>query len=232
MVKITSALDAKVTTKAEYEYIRVHSSRCVIVCGPSGTGKTMSIEYMIRSRGYKSMPFITTRALRSGEADAGSRSVNYEEFMNMRLENKVFLLAHNYGNSYGYDVDCVYEALLGGDIVVFECPAAQLLTDIQVLLPNALVLGYVSYDHSMTMNILEARGDQIDMKTRLRILQAAIESSNVQIASEKMSVCQIFPIYGEPQRTIDQVEVSISHQELLNDSFSKSIRTKGLSDCG
>ena len=24
------------------------------------------------------------------EADAGSRSVNYEEFMNMRLENKVF----------------------------------------------------------------------------------------------------------------------------------------------
>ena len=48
----------------------------------------------------------------------------------------------------------MYEALLDGDIVVFECPAAQLLTDIQVLLPNALVLGYVSYNHSMTASIL------------------------------------------------------------------------------
>lgn len=201
----------------KYNYIRANSDRCIVVCGPSGVGKTMSVEHLVKKYGCKSVPFITTRNLRAEEGGTGSLSVNYESFMDMRLKNEVFLFAHNYGNSYGYYVDEVYRELLAGSVIVLECPAAQLLTDVQVLLPSALVLGYVLFDHTMTSTILETRGGESNAKSQLRVLQSAIESYNVQLAAEKMSLYRILPVLGDPQNTIDQVDAAIhSHIEFRN----------------
>ena len=48
MAMYTNA-DSTVKAKAKYEFIRMHSGRCVVVCGPSGVGKTMSIDFMAQS---------------------------------------------------------------------------------------------------------------------------------------------------------------------------------------
>lgn len=197
--------------KDKYNLISRQSNRCIVICGPSGSGKTMSINHMVNKYGYNYIPFVTTRALRAEELNTGSESISRKEFMDRKLNNKVFLGANNYGNSYGYDIDGVYRKLIEGETLILESPSSQLLTDVHVLLPKATVLGFVTLDHSITMSILSDRNDKLDIDTQLRTLQSSIEVFNIELAQKSMSIIQIRPKLGNPQETIDQIDKAISN---------------------
>ena len=202
--------------RAKYELISKKSYNCIVVCGPSGVGKTTAIDHMVNTYGYKSTPFVTTRELRPEEINTASRSVGYLGFMKMRLQEEIFLFAQNYGNSYGYSIDDVYAALANGEAIILETPAAQLLTDVRVLLPHALILGFVTFDDSMSAKLLSIRNDTTDIIAKLRILQCAIESFNIQMACKKMTISVISPEYGEPQHTIDQIDMAVKNHVAFN----------------
>ncbi len=202
--------------RKKYELISKKSRNCIVVCGPSGVGKTMAINHMVNAYGYKSIPFITTRELRHEELETDSKSVGYHRFMSMRLRNEVFLFAQNYGNSYGYGIENVFTELVKGEIVILETPAAQLLTDVRILLPHALVLGFVTFDHSLSVKSLNRRDNAVGIVAKLRGLQCSIESFNVQAACERMVINVITPKYGKPQRTVDQIDAAIKSHNAFN----------------
>ncbi|MGV9001342.1 MAG: hypothetical protein ACOH18_00075 [Candidatus Saccharimonadaceae bacterium] len=191
------------------------SNQCVIICGPSGVGKTMSVDFLIEKHGYYYVPFITTRALRPEEFNTGSESLSYRAFMDLNLEGKVFLAARNYGNAYGHSIDNVYDKLISGQKIILESPSSQLLTDVHVLLPNALVLGFVTEDHSMTTEVLNNRHKKMEIDAELRILQSSIEVFNIKLAEKSMPIIRIHPKFGDPLDTINQVNKAIGGGEIL-----------------
>lgn len=185
------------------------SNQCVIICGPSGVGKTMSVDFLIEKYGYYYVPFITTRALRPDEFNTGSKSFSYRAFMDLSLEGKVFLTARNYGNAYGHRIDDVYDKLMNGQKIILESPSSQLLTDVHVLLPSAIVLGFVTEDHSMTTEVLKNRHKKMEIDAELRILQSSIEVFNIQLAEKSMPIIKIYPKFGNPLDTINQVNKAV-----------------------
>lgn len=206
-MKISEAQN--LTLKEKYEEISRRSGQCIILCGPSGVGKTMSIEYLVQKYNYQNIPFITTRALRPGEAESGSKSLSYIEFMDMNLSGRVFLAARNYGNAYGHSIDDVYNTLVSGQKVILESPSSQLLTDVNVLLPNAKILGFITEDHTMTTEILSNRNRKRDIDAEIRILQSSIEVFNIELAQKNMTIFKIYPKLGRPGETIKQIDEAL-----------------------
>jgi len=165
----------------------------------------MAIDHLAKVYNYVAAPFITTRELRDEETKTQSKSVGYQKFMQMKLNNELFLCAQNYGNSYGYLIDDVCEFLKNDSVVILESPASQLLTDIRILLPHSLVFGFIMFDHSISKKMLSSRGDTSEIAMRIRGLQCSIESFNIMLAREKMTLEIITPEYNAPQKTIEQI---------------------------
>lgn len=125
-------------------HIREYSSRVLVIVGPSGSGKSTIISYLNDTYQIKNLPFVTTRPLRSGEAETGATSISAEEFHHLSFDNKIFLAARSYGNLYGYFFDDLLQVLHNNDShVIVEAPAAYINTDVKVLLPQCTVLGII-----------------------------------------------------------------------------------------
>ena len=121
--------------------IMKRSKQFVVLSGPSGSGKTMIIKHLVQSYGFVEPPFLTTRELRPTEKEIGGLNLSREDFLKREAGKKIFLPAHNYGNSYGYDLDIIFNIAVQGTNIVVEAPASNLIKGVSDLLPQSTIIG-------------------------------------------------------------------------------------------
>ncbi len=219
----TGSPDSESENSIEQEKIKEilkRSDQFVLISGPSGSGKTMVIKHLVDSYGFIEPPFLTTRELRPGEQEIGGVHLDQEEFAKREADQRVFLPEHNYGNSYGYDLDIMFHIAMYGKNVVVETNASNLSNYVVNFLPQSTVIGILP----LLAEELEARlverglNDYEDIKKRLANFSE--EKDYIIQASKLISVNQIVPIHGDPQVTISQIDKIMDTKGFKINSFN------------
>ncbi len=182
------------------------SKQFVVLSGPSGSGKTMIIKHLVEKYGFIEPSFVTTRELRSGEAEIGGVRLDGDEFSRQEAENKIFLPARNYGNAYGYSLDMIFNLATAGNNIVAEAPASNLTGDVHHLLPESTVIGVLPPSIEELKVQLRERGLNDDADQEIRLQGAQDVKDQIISASKSMEIKQIIPIYGVPQDTLTQID--------------------------
>jgi guanylate kinase len=178
------------------------------------------LNFLQKEYGFVILPFITTRNLRAGEKEMGSEQVSARDFLELEHRGKLFLGVSNQGNLYGYKSSEVCNFLKDGKFVLFEAPANRLVTEVSVLLPNAIKIGVIPPDEFST-NTLSIRNTEKGFEQRLRSLRAAIEVEELRHASAHSRVHVVLPTFGEPEWSCAQVRRIIEKE--VSDSAIQSI---------
>lgn len=182
------------------------SNQFIVICGPSGSGKTMIARHLVDKYGFFEPPFLTTRKLRPGEKEAGSACVSRDEFMEKHIEGKIFLSARNYGNAYGYDLDTIFENIIGGKKIVIEAPASNLIIDVSYFLPQSTIIGIVPLTAEEVENQLSQRALNNGKDQRMRLLNCEIEKEHIAYCCGSIDIVPILPTDGSPKHTLRQVD--------------------------
>lgn len=186
--------------------IAKRSKQFVVLSGPSGSGKTMIIKHLVDKYDFVEPSFVTTRELRSGEAEIGGIQLDTDEFSRQEAENKIFLPARNYGNAYGYSLDVIFELAQAGSNIVVEAPASNLTGNVHSLLPESTVIGVLPPSIEELEAQLQERGLNDDADQRVRLQGAQAIKGQIIEASESMEIKQLIPTHGIPEDTIVQVD--------------------------
>lgn len=194
------------TVQEKIEAIMLRSDHFIVVSGPSGSGKTMAIKYLVEKYGFFEPPFLTTRLLRSAEGAMGEKSLSDDEFMKKEVAGEMFLVARNYGNAYGYDLDVVFAKVKDGGKIIVEAPASHLTTNIRYFLPNCTVIGLLPSTSEELEVRLENRGIHTEADKRIRLLNAEMEKECIVRASSAMDIARIIPTNGVPLDTLMQID--------------------------
>lgn len=93
----------------------------VLVCGPTGVGKTCVIEQTcLLEQRIRYLRPITTRSLRHNEID--KVSVSAEEFERMALDDEFVIVNELYGARYGTSKRALWETLQSGYVPILDWP--------------------------------------------------------------------------------------------------------------
>ncbi len=182
------------------------SNQFIVICGPSGSGKSMTASYLLDTYGFVELPFLTTRELRPGEAHAGSHHLTRHSFVERSLEGTIFLGVRSYGNAYGYDLDVVYRSAIEGKRIVLEAPSSYLATDVAYFLPQAILIGIIPLSTEAVANQLFHRGLNKVPDQRLRLLNCEIEKEHIASCCALMDITIILPTEGDPEPTLRQID--------------------------
>lgn len=188
------------------EEISKRSKQFILISGPSGSGKTMVIKHLVDNYGFFEPPFLTTRELRPGELEIGGAHLDQEDFAKRETNNRIFLSAHNYGNSYGYDVDVILQIATSGKNIVVEANPSNLSNYVVNFLPQSMVIGMLPSTVEEAEERLAKRGlnDHEDIKKRL--VNFDKEKDCIVRASALININQIVPVHGVPHDTLSQVD--------------------------
>jgi len=182
------------------------SGQFVVICGPSGSGKTMAIKHLVERYGFIEPPFLTTRELRPGEQEVGGVQVNLNDFMEKEMDEKMFLVARNYGNAYGYDLEKIFQSAVEGKNIIVETPASNLTTDIAYFLPESTIIAVLPQTTEEIEAQLNQRGLNDDRDKRIRLLNSEIEKEHIVRSSAVMNINRITPTHGIPENTLSQID--------------------------
>ena len=182
------------------------SNQFVVVCGPSGSGKTMAIKHLVDKYGFVEPPFLTTRELRPGEQEVGGVQVSLGDFMEQEMDEKMFLVARNYGNAYGYDLDKIFQSVVEDKNIVVEAPASNLTTDVAYFLPKSTIIAVLPLTTEEIKVQLDQRGLNGDRDKRIRLLNSEIEKEHIIRSCAVMNIEQVTPTHGMPEKTLLQID--------------------------
>lgn len=182
------------------------SRQFVVLSGPSGSGKTMIIKHLVEKYGFVEPPFVTTRELRPGEAEIGGVQLDADEFSQREAKSDIFLPARNYGNAYGYALGVIFDLAEGGNNIVVETPASNLISDVGRFLPESTVIGILPPSTEELEAQLRQRGLNNDVDRKIRLQNVQEEKEQIISVSESMEIRQVVTTHGVPQDTIAQID--------------------------
>lgn len=182
------------------------SNQFVVLSGPSGSGKTMVIKHLTQNYGFVEPPFLTTRELRPNEQAIGGINLDQKDFAKKEFGKKIFLPAHNYGNSYGYDLDIIFNIAVQGNNIVVEAPASNLIQDVSGFLPQSTIIGILPESRLELEQQLKQRGLNSDHDQQIRLQNYEIEKEKIIQASALINIAKVIPTHGIPQDTLSQID--------------------------
>lgn len=213
----------KYTLEEKIDFIREESKNVIVLTGPTGSGKGLIINFLTTNYKIRDLPFITTRNLRDGEAESGSKQVKTLEFLMMEYSGKLFLSVSNYGNLYGYDLDIVYAALKNDEIIILEAPPGRIITEVDTLLPQSTKLAVIP-PNNFSKETLKVRNTESDSTQTLRHLLGEAEIEELRFACAHSKVFPILPTLGEPEWSLKQVK------RIIDLEFKENISSKDSSN--
>ena len=159
------------------------TSLVVVISGPSGVGKDVVIDRMIKAESFDFhfTVSVTTRAARPGEVDGVNHHfVNVDQFMNLIRSDELLEWAMVYDNYYGVPRQQVREALTAGNHVIVRVDV-QGAKRIKEIVPDALLIFIVPPSLDVLKKHLVKRGvdTEIEMHKRLSAAKEEMNQSNV-----------------------------------------------------
>jgi guanylate kinase len=154
----------------------MNRGRILIISGPSGSGKSSIINYILSEVDNSTLSISTTsRDIRDGEIDGMDYNfVTKDEFQNM-IEEKRFLEYENvHGNFYGTDKEFVEEALEFGKLLVFDVDTRGRESIMKFYSDIAVTLFVTTPSREILEERLRGRGTETEEQVQKR-LQNAIE---------------------------------------------------------
>ncbi len=136
---------------------RNHPGQLIVLCGPSGVGKSTIATRLERQYGVEYIVSATTRPRLEGD-DKGKKydHISREEFFH-RLDTDAFLeYAQVYGNYYGTPKQDALEKLAAGRDVLLEIDVQGAL-QVRYQYPDALMIFILPPDEPTLLKRLEAR---------------------------------------------------------------------------
>jgi guanylate kinase len=154
----------------------MNRGRILIISGPSGSGKSSIINYILSEVDNSTLSISTTsRDIRDGEIDGMDYNfVTKDEFQNM-IEEKRFLEYESvHGNFYGTDREFVEEALEFGKLLVFDVDTRGRESIMKFYSDIAVTLFVTTPSREILEERLRGRGTETEEQVQKR-LQNAIE---------------------------------------------------------
>lgn len=206
-------LGDKLRENARGEYRRklreiiIRSGQAVVLTGPSGVGKGEVMKFLTATYGFHETPFITTRELRPGEAESGSRSVTAEEFLALKASGELVLDVAAYGNLYGYPIDDILTFLYKGKYIMLEAPPSRIRTDVDTVLPKATKIAFIPTESQRFIQAnLKKRGTESKEQQTLRRAEALADLRHLEQLCGQSDIYPIIPTQGNIRSTIVQVQ--------------------------
>lgn len=159
-----------------------HTGLLLILCGPSGVGKTTIAHRLLEERPRTTFSVsYTTRQPRPGEVDGEDyHFVDVETFESMRASGEFAESAHVHGNYYGTSIDAIREAWSAGRDPVFDIDY-QGAEQLQDTFPHAKSVLIIPPDMRELERRLRARGTDSEDVIEGRLAMARDEMSHWEI---------------------------------------------------
>ena len=157
----------------------------VVVCGPSGAGKTSICKRLVEQAGYEVSVSVTTRSPRPGEENGVDYVfVTHETFKEMMRRDELLEHSEHFDNLYGTPAAPVLRALQEGRTILMEIDvngARQIVAQI----PDACFIFVVAPDQVEMERRLRNRHSDTEASIRARLQRANMEmAADMEIAGE------------------------------------------------
>jgi guanylate kinase len=151
----------------------------LILCGPSGVGKTTIARRLLRERPRATFSVsYTTRAPRKGEEDGVAYNfVDVATFTDMRESGAFAESAEVHGNFYGTSVEAIERAWADGRDPVFDIDY-QGAEQLKAAFPHAVAVLIIPPDMQELERRLRSRGTDTDAVIERRLAAARAEMSH------------------------------------------------------
>jgi guanylate kinase len=178
----------------------------VVVCGPSGVGKSTIAAAILRRRPeLATVTSVTTRPPRPGDGVGKAyRHVSREEFVGLRDAGGLLEWAEVHGELYGTPREQLDDLLAGGKTVVLEIDV-QGARQVKAAHPEAVTIFIEPPDWATLEARLRARGTESSEKTRGRLETARRELDEAPGFDHRVVNDQLERAVEEVNRILERV---------------------------
>lgn len=155
----------------------IYDSHFILLSGPSGIGKTSTLNGL-RRFGFRRVTPTTTRARRISEDPSNYHFLSFDEYISKISNQQMLLSLFVFGNFYGYQVADLVEDSQGNlnNLSVLEV-YTPLISEFKTTFINARSIIMLPYDLALIEQRMAIRGDNTtSVKFRLQSAQIEIQA--------------------------------------------------------
>lgn len=196
----------------------------LIVCGPSGVGKTSLCDALLQARSQLTLSVsYTTRDRREGEVDGESyHFVDHQQFERMREAGEFAEWAEVHGNYYGTPISAVEQAWDSGQDVLFDIDY-QGARQLRERYPDATAVLVAPPDMETLARRLTGRGTDSDEVIEQRLQAARHELAQYPLFDYVVENGE----FDEAVETLEAIYVASRHARQLKMEWVKGLIAEG-----